>query len=96
MGDESDSDHDEQKEDNNKKKINNISTPSISKPVNDVKERTEKAEEHRLSGNTAFKSNHYQQSIDSYTRSIQYDDNNTVVYMNRAIARMSNFDSHSN
>jgi tetratricopeptide (TPR) repeat protein len=47
------------------------------------------AEQHRLNGNTAFKSNNYQQSIDSYTKSITLDQTNTVVYMNRAIARKS-------
>lgn len=45
------------------------------------------AEQHRLNGNTAFKSNNYQQSIDSYTKSIMLDKTNPVVYMNRAIAR---------
>jgi Flp pilus assembly protein TadD len=45
------------------------------------------AEQHRLTGNTAFKSNNYQQAIDSYTKSITLDNSNPVVYMNRAIAR---------
>ena len=45
------------------------------------------AEQHRLTGNTAFKSNNYQQAIDCYTKSITLDNSNPVVYMNRAIAR---------
>ena len=85
LGDKSESDEDERKDDKKK----NVQVPSTAKSVNDAKERAEKADEHRLSGNTAFRSNNYQQSIDSYTKSIQYDDNNSVVYMNRALARMS-------
>jgi hypothetical protein len=45
------------------------------------------AEQHRLNGNIAFKSNNYQQSIDLYTKSLMLDKTNPVVYMNRAIAR---------
>ena len=85
IGDESSSDHEEPKKE--KKKTVPVAPPA--KPNNDVKDRAQKADEHRLSGNTAFKSNEYQQSIDSYTKSIQYDDNNIVVYMNRALARTS-------
>jgi hypothetical protein len=54
------------------------------------------AEQHRLNGNTAFKSNNYQQSIDLYTKSIMLDKTNPVVYMNRAIARkLSKYILHS-
>ena len=45
------------------------------------------AEQHRLNGNTAFKANNYQQSVESYNKSIMLDKTNPVVYMNRAIAR---------
>jgi STIP1 homology and U-box containing protein 1 len=54
--------------------------------MNKNDERKRKAEEYRLDGNAAFKSNNYQQSIEAYSKSIVLDTTNTVVYMNRAIA----------
>ena len=62
------------------------------RPTDQIQEKSQRlqmAEQHRLSGNTAFKANNYQQSIDSYTKSITLDQTNSVVYMNRAIARES-------
>ena len=44
------------------------------------------AEQHRLNGNAAFKSNNFQQAIDLYTESIRLDSTNSTSYMNRAIA----------
>jgi hypothetical protein len=55
--------------------------------IHEKSQRLQMAEQHRLNGNTAFKSNNYQQSIDFYTKSIMLDQTNSVVYMNRAIAR---------
>ncbi len=55
--------------------------------VHEKSQRLQMAEQHRLNGNIAFKSNNYQQSIDLYTKSLMLDKTNPVVYMNRAIAR---------
>ncbi|CAF3746768.1 unnamed protein product [Rotaria sordida] len=56
--------------------------------------RRHTAEQHRLNGDTAFKLNNYQQSIDLYTKSIILD-NNSITYMKRAIAyfKIENFDA---
>jgi hypothetical protein len=66
----------------------NKSRPS--NQISDKSQRLQMAEQHRLNGNIAFKSNNYQQSIDSYTNSIMLDKTNPVVYMNRAIACKKN------
>ncbi|CAF4885668.1 unnamed protein product, partial [Rotaria sp. Silwood1] len=58
------------------------------------RKRIHTAEQHRLNGDTAFKLNNYQQSIDLYTKSITLD-KNPITYMKRAIAffKLDNFDS---
>ena len=59
-------------------------------------QRLRMAEQHRLNGNSSFKSNNFQQSIDSYTKSITLDSTNPVIYMNRALARTcSVHDAHA-
>ncbi|CAF4443833.1 unnamed protein product, partial [Adineta steineri] len=60
--------------------------PPPTDQVHEKSQRLHMAEQHRLNGNTAFKSNNYQQSIDLYTKSIMLDNTNLVVYMNRALA----------
>ncbi|CAF1187969.1 unnamed protein product [Adineta steineri] len=72
---------------------NDDENPTESRPpppptdqIHEKSQRLHMAEQHRLNGNTAFKSNNYQQSIDLYTKSIMLDNTNLVVYMNRALA----------
>ncbi|CAF1219727.1 unnamed protein product [Adineta steineri] len=50
-----------------------------------INKRRHMARQHRLNGNTAFYSDHYQQSIDLYTESLSLDEN-IFTYYNRAIA----------
>ncbi|CAF3435057.1 unnamed protein product [Rotaria sp. Silwood1] len=93
--DEVDDEDDEDENDNNNKdeKTTNKSHPS--NPIHEKSQRLQMAEQHRLNGNTAFKSNNYQQSIDLYTKSIMLDNTNPMAYMNRAIAyyKLSNYDA---
>lgn len=64
-------------------------TVETKKIVEPTKTPIEFAEEHRVHGNNAFRTNNYEEAIDAYTKSIQYVDNNNVLYMNRALACMS-------
>lgn len=84
IGDDLKSDEEDDEEKKEKPKASN--PPAPTQPVDNAKERLQRADAHRLSGNEAFRSNNYQESIDSYTKSIQFDDN-SLVYMNRALAR---------
>ena len=88
---ESNSDTDEEdeaddEEDENEKKSLFENKSRLTNQIPEKSQRLQMAEQHRLNGNTAFKSNNYQQAIDSYTKSILLDTTNPVVYMNRAIA----------
>lgn len=67
--------------------------PRVLDQIPEKSQRLQMAEQHRLNGNTAFKTNKYQQSIDSYTNSILLDKTNPVVYMNRALACKNLFHS---
>jgi tetratricopeptide (TPR) repeat protein len=91
--DSEDDDEDEDDDHDEDEKTTKKSRPSEQIP--EKSQRLQTAEQHRLTGNTAFKSNNYQQSIDYYTKSIILDQTNPVVYMNRAIAyfKLNNYDA---
>ncbi|CAF1273581.1 unnamed protein product [Adineta ricciae] len=84
--DDDDDDHDTRKPTTESRPVNSKQTKA---------DRLRTAEQHRLDGNSAFRSNKYQQAIDHYTKSITHDDANSVVYMNRAIAyfKVDNYDA---
>jgi hypothetical protein len=84
---EEDNEEDGDDEEDEKEKKNLFENKSrLPNQIPEKSRRLQMAEQHRLNGNTAFKSNNYQQAIDLYTNSVLLDKTNPVVYMNRAIA----------
>ncbi|CAF0950852.1 unnamed protein product [Rotaria sordida] len=91
--DEVDDDEDDDNNNDKDEKTTNKSHPL--NPIHEKSQRLHMAEQHRLNGNIAFKSNNYQQSIDLYTKSVMLDNTNPMAYMNRAIAyyKLNNYDA---
>ncbi|CAM4747662.1 unnamed protein product [Rotaria magnacalcarata] len=92
MNSDNDDDDEEQEFDDDEKTTNQTSS---SNTIHEKSQRLETAEQHRLNGNTAFKSNNYEKAIDLYTKCIILDSTNPMAYMNRAIAhyRLNNYDA---
>ncbi|CAF3328850.1 unnamed protein product [Rotaria socialis] len=87
-----DGDDDDEEFDDDEKTTNK--TPS-SNAMQEKSQRLETAEQHRLNGNAAFKSNNYEKAIDLYTKCIILDNTNPMAYMNRAIAhyKLNSYDA---
>jgi len=62
-------------------------------PVIVTEEQAKQAEVHKEDGNEFFKNKHFQEAIDCYTKSIQSNPSNAVVWSNRGLAhfRCSNY-----